>query len=71
MPQKNGEHHAAIYAVYNGLNNKWNKCEVIVMGDKYAIYKLNGKIVNIATDLSYSEGLIGFSRKPHKYFIAI
>lgn len=59
VPLKNGEHRAAKDAVYNGLNNKWNKCEVIVMGDKYAIHKLNGKIVNMATDLPYSEGVIG------------
>lgn len=30
------------------------------MGYKYAIHKLNGKIVNIATKSSVSEGIIGF-----------
>jgi hypothetical protein len=30
------------------------------MGDEYTIHKLNGKIVNMATDLPYSEGIIGF-----------
>ena len=45
---------------YNALNNKWNKCEVIVMGDKYTIHKLNGVIVTMGTDLSHSEGIIGF-----------
>ncbi len=45
---------------YNALNDKWNKCEVIVMGDKYTIHKLNGTIVNMGTDLSHSEGIIGF-----------
>lgn len=45
---------------YNALNNKWNKCEIIVMGDKYTIHKLNGTIVNLGTDLSVSEGIIGF-----------
>lgn len=29
------------------------------MGDKYSIHKLNGKIVNMATDLLYSRGIIG------------
>ncbi|WP_299664807.1 DUF1080 domain-containing protein [uncultured Polaribacter sp.] len=45
---------------YNGLNDKWNKCEIIVMGNNYLIHKLNGKIVNMATHLSRKEGLIGF-----------
>lgn len=35
-------------APYNRLNDKWNQCEVIVMGNKYAIHKLYGKTVNIA-----------------------
>lgn len=59
MPLKNGEHRAAKDAKFNALNRKWNKCEIIVMGDKYAIHKLNGKIVNMATNLPYSEGVIG------------
>jgi len=54
-----GEHRANTNAKYNALNNKWNTCEVIVMGDKYSIHKLNGKIVNMATDLPFSEGVIG------------
>ena len=29
------------------------------MADKYSIHKLNGKIVNMATRLSQSEGIIG------------
>ncbi len=58
-PVKKGEHLASPNAIYNGLNGKWNKCEVIVMADKYAIHKLNGKIVNMATNLSHSEGIIG------------
>ncbi|QWX84981.1 DUF1080 domain-containing protein [Cellulophaga sp. HaHaR_3_176] len=45
---------------YNALNNQWNQCEVIVMGDKYTIHKLNGVIVNMGTDLSVGEGIIGF-----------
>lgn len=60
QPIKSGEHLAKANATYNALNNKWNKCEVIVMGDKYSIHKLNGEIVNMATNLSVSEGIIGF-----------
>lgn len=44
---------------YHALDGKWNQCEIIVMSDKYAIHKLNGKIVNVATDLSQSAGTIG------------
>ena len=59
QPIKSGEHLASADAKFNALNNKWNSCEVIVMGNQYAIHKLNGKIVNMATDLSLSEGIIG------------
>lgn len=58
-PLKKGEHRCSKDAKFNALNGKWNKCEVIVMGNKYSIHKLNGKIVNMATDLPYSEGVIG------------
>ncbi len=54
-----GEHRASPDAKFNALNGEWNTCEVIVMGDKYSIHKLNGKIVNMATDLPFSEGVIG------------
>ena len=46
-------------AKHNALNDKWNQCEIIVMGDQYTIHKLNGQIVNMGTDLSHSEGIIG------------
>ncbi|MEO7309264.1 MAG: DUF1080 domain-containing protein [Chitinophagaceae bacterium] len=58
VPKKGKEHLAAL-APYNALNNKWNQCEIIVMGDKYAIHKLNGNVVNYATNLSLSEGYLG------------
>lgn len=45
---------------FNALNNQWNQCEIIVMGNEYVIHKLNGTIVNMATNLSVSEGIIGF-----------
>jgi len=59
MKLKNGEHRCSKDAKFNALNGKWNKCEVIVMGNEYSIHKLNGKIVNMATKLPYSEGVIG------------
>jgi len=30
------------------------------MGDKYAIYKLNGEVVNMAFNLKPGEGIFGF-----------
>lgn len=68
QPFKKGEQSVLTDAPYNGLNGKWNQCEVIVMGDKYAIHKLNGKIVNMATDLSISEGLIGLQSETAEIF---
>ncbi len=56
---KTPEHLTLKDAKYNGLNDKWNECEVIVMGNEYTIHKLNGQIVNVATNLSHGEGMIG------------
>lgn len=53
---------------HNALNDKWNKCEIVVMSDKYLIHKLNGKVVNIATDMSVSEGIIGFQSETAEIF---
>lgn len=44
---------------HNALNGEWNQCEIIVMGEQYAIHKLNGDVVNIAVDLTPGEGIIG------------
>ncbi|WP_406683246.1 DUF1080 domain-containing protein [Seonamhaeicola sp. MEBiC1930] len=53
---------------FNALNNEWNLCEIIVMGNKYAIHKLNGEIVNMGTDLSVNEGVIGFQSETVEIF---
>lgn len=45
---------------YNGDNDQWNVCEIIVMGDQYAIHKLNGDVVNMAINLTPGEGIFGF-----------
>lgn len=60
QPIKGGEHLAKSTKNFNGLNDKWNQCEIIVMGDQYAIHKLNGDIVNMLTNLPLVEGKIGF-----------
>lgn len=66
--KKRGEHLALDGFKANGLNNQWNKCEVIVMGDQYSIHKLNGEIVNMATDLPYSIGKIGLQSETAEIF---
>ena len=53
---------------FNGLNNKWNTVEMIVMGNEYTIHKLNGDIVNMATHLNPSEGIIGFQAETSEIF---
>lgn len=53
---------------FNGLNGEWNLCEAIVMGDKYSIHKINGEIVNVATNLSVSEGQIGLQSETAEIF---
>jgi Domain of Unknown Function (DUF1080) len=53
---------------YNALNGKWNKCELIVMGKAYALYKLNGKIVNYLTNLSVGQGTFGFQAESAEIF---
>ncbi len=58
QPKRRGQHYARTGAVFNGLNDKWNKGEIIVMGNEYLLHKLNGQIVNMATDLPASSGPI-------------
>ena len=68
QPIKTDEHLAKVTTNFNALNNQWNQCEVIVMGNEYAIHKLNDEIVNMATDLSVSEGIIGFQSETAEIF---
>ncbi|WP_185154194.1 family 16 glycoside hydrolase [Fulvivirga sp. M361] len=53
-------HFASPTTNYQDVNDKWNQCEIIVMGHEYAIHKLNGEVVNMAFDLSPGEGIVGF-----------
>ena len=57
---KGTQHYAHKDAKFHGLNGKWNTCEIIVMGNQWAIHKLNGKIINVATKLGASQGAIAF-----------
>jgi len=68
QPNRKGEHLASKPVEFNGLNDKWNNCEVIVMGDKYTIHKLNGEIVNMGVNLTVSKGKIGFQSETAEIF---
>ena len=57
---RGGLHSARSGAVFHGPDGEWNQCEIIVMGNKYAIHKLNGKVVNMLINLKHGEGPIGF-----------
>lgn len=68
QPYKRGEHRASTDAPYHALDGQWNRCEVIVMGDRFALHKLNGVIVNYATDLNLAEGIIGLQSETAEIF---
>ena len=53
---------------FNGLNDEWNQCELIVMGGDYAIHKLNGEVINMAFKLNPSKGIIGFQSETAEIF---
>jgi len=53
---------------FHGLDGGWNRCEIIAMSDKYAIHKLNGKVVHYMTDMSVSKGIIGFQAETAELF---
>jgi hypothetical protein len=61
-------YNAKITRNFNGLNDEWNSCEIIVMGGEYAIHKLNGEVVNMAFNLKPSEGIIGFQSETAEIF---
>ena len=57
-PNGTGELYAHVDATSTGPNGEWNECELIVMSNKWAIHKLNGKLANMATNLGASSGRI-------------
>lgn len=68
IPCKKGEHRAASDAVVHGLNDQWNECELIVMGDAFVIQKVNGKVVNYATQLAKASGPISLQAETAEIF---
>lgn len=54
---------------FHGLDDEWNEVELIVMGDEYALQKVNGHLVNMATDLSMSEGPVGFQAETAEIYL--
>lgn len=61
-------HRAKSTRNFNALNDKWNTCEIIVMGGEYSIHKLNGEVVNVAFNLKPSAGIIGFQSETAEIF---
>lgn len=68
QPVRGGEHLAYKEVPFHALDGQWNQCEVIVMGDQYAIHKLNGKVVNVGRNLTESEGIIGLQSETAEIF---
>lgn len=68
QPIKKGQHYASTNVSYNGLNDEWNECEIIVMDDDYALHFLNGKLANMATDLEPKKGPIAFEAETGEIF---
>jgi len=65
---RGGEHRAHKDAPFHALDGQWNQCEIIVMGNQYAIHKLNGVVVNVLTNLSLKEGVIGLQSETAEVF---
>lgn len=61
-------HSAKITKNFNALNDQWNTCEIIAMGEGYVIHKLNGEVVNMAFNVKPSEGIIGFQSETAEIF---
>ncbi len=55
-------------AFYNGLNDQWNQAELIVMGDRYAIHKLNGVVVNYIENLQLGSGAFALQGETAEVF---
>lgn len=53
---------------HHALDGQWNQCEIIVMGDQYAIHKLNGDVVNMAFNLKPAAGIFGFQSETAEIF---
>jgi hypothetical protein len=66
--RKSGEHKCFADAKINALNDQWNQCEIIVMGDEYSIHKLNGQVVNVITNLAHKQGTIGLQAETAEIF---
>lgn len=53
---------------FHGLDDKWNQCEIIVMGKEYVIFKLNGQVVNMGVNLIVGEGPIALEAETGEMF---
>lgn len=66
--RRSGEHRAPLEVPYHALDGEWNQCEIIVMGDRYTLHKLNGQVVNYAENLDNDRGLIGLQSETAEIF---
>ena len=67
-PHRGGQHLAKKDAKVHALNGEWNHCEVIVMGNDFAIQKVNGEVVNIITDLAHESGPLALQAETAEIF---
>jgi len=67
-PVKMWYHLAVPTENHHALDGEWNICEIIAMGDDYAIHKLNGKVVNRLWKPNPREGVIGFQAETAEIF---
>lgn len=66
--RRGGEHRAPLDVPHHALDGEWNTCEIIVMGDRYALHKLNGVVVNYAEELESDRGVIGLQSETAEIF---
>lgn len=69
QPKRKGMRFAKADAPFYGLGDQWNQCEIIVMADQYVIHKLNGAVINVATDLPVAAGPIALEAETAELFL--
>lgn len=68
VPHAGGQHLAKPDVLVHALDGEWNQCEVIVMGNDFAIQKLNGVVVNVLTELEHDSGPIAMQAETAEIF---
>ncbi|MEI6891650.1 MAG: DUF1080 domain-containing protein [Pontiella sp.] len=68
LHEKGWLHFASHTDNHHALDDQWNRCEIIVMGEQYAIHKLNGDVINMAFNLKPASGIFGFQSETAEIF---